>query len=375
VSSLPRRDVVHPDGRWFHLYGDVDADTVTALEHADRETGYDPSHLQSRFDRLTGSWVLVSPSRNVRPSAAVSGAGAPACPLCPGGPELPGPYELAVFDNRFPSLSPEAPEVSGELVAPSRGRCLVVVYTSEHVANVAELTPQQLVDVVTVWRDRTSALWEAGHRYVMAFENHGNEVGATLPHLHGQIYAIDHEPPAIGVKRRAHEAHRSEHGTCLGCTLVADDVDADRVIHENDHFVAASPFASRWPLEVHVRAKRHGVRRLGDLSDAALTDLASALDAVISRYDGLWGFELPYLMCVQEAPDGVDDWHLHVEMLPPHRNQTRLKVRASVETALGVFINDTLPEANAEALAAVPVTLRDFSLTTVRSIAAVGVHA
>ena len=104
---------------------------------------------------------------------------------------------------------------------------------------------------------------------------------------------------------------------------------------------------------MHVRVKRHGLRRLGDLSDAALTDLASALDAVIGRYDGLWGFELPYLMCVQEAPDGIDDWHLHVEMLPPHRNQTRLKVRASVETALGVFINDTLPEANAEALAAV----------------------
>jgi UDPglucose--hexose-1-phosphate uridylyltransferase len=370
--SLARRDVVHPDGRRFHLYGEIDAGTVTALETADPDTGYDPSYLHSRFDRLTRSWVLVSPSRNVRPSATVSGGSAPVCPLCPGGPELPGPYELAVFDNRFPSLSPDAPAVAGDLVERSSGRCLVVVYTSAHVANVAELTPQQLVDVVTVWRDRTAALWEAGHRYVMAFENHGNAVGATLPHLHGQIYAIDHEPPFVGVKRRAHDEHRREHGSCLGCTIVADDVDARRVIHESEHFVAAAPFAARWPLEVHVRAKRHGMRRLTDLTDAALTDLARGLDAVISRYDALWGFELPYLLCVQEAPDGVDDWHLHVELLPPHRNPTRLKVRASVETELGVFINDTLPEANAEALAAVPVTPRDFSRTTVRAVALAG---
>ncbi len=111
TSVLARHDVVHPDGRLFHLYGRVDPATVTGVARQSAASAPDPSHLHRRFDRLTGSWVLVSPARNVRPSTTVTGGAAPACPLCPGGPELPGAFELAVFDNRFPSLSPDAPDV------------------------------------------------------------------------------------------------------------------------------------------------------------------------------------------------------------------------------------------------------------------------
>ena len=94
--------------------------------------GYDPSLLHRRYDRLTDAWVLVSPARNVRPSTTTTGEGAPPCPLCPGGPELPGPFGLAVFENRYPSMSPHAPDPVGvdtDLVRSSLGRCLVVVYT------------------------------------------------------------------------------------------------------------------------------------------------------------------------------------------------------------------------------------------------------
>ena len=117
-----------------------------------------------------------------------------------------------------------------------------------------------------------------------------------------------------------------------------------------------------------MRARRHGVGRLGDLDDDAALELARLLAAVLDRFDGLWGFDLPYMLCVQEAPaaDGltgaaVPDWHLHVELLPPHRNPDRLKVRASVETTLGVFINDTLPEHTAAALRASSAATRDWT--------------
>ena len=367
---MRRRDVHHPDGRTFTLYGDVADSTVAAIESHPADTGHDPSNLHRRFDRLTGSWVLVSPTRNVRPSTTTSGDAAPVCPLCPGGPELPGPYELAVFDNRFPSLSPLAPDAAGSagLTGPSLGRCLVVVYTQDHIADLAELTPQQFANVIAVWRDRSRELWAEGWELVMAFENHGSDVGATLPHLHGQIYAFDHLPPVTRQKLASHEHHRAEHGECLGCRLLDDDTGSDRVIHDNDHFLAAIPYAARWPLEVHVRAKQHGTGRLGDLTDEAALDLVRALNDVVARYDALWGFELPYLMCVQEAPAGTDDWHLHVELLPPHRNPQRLKVRASVETALGVFINDTLPEAFAAELRAIDVPARDWHGVTVPTI-------
>ena len=109
----------------------------------------------------------------------------------------------------------------------------------------------------------------------MAFENHGSDVGATLPHLHGQLYAYGHLPPVTATKLASHERPpRGPTATCLGCRLIAEDLDSERVIHANEHFVAAVPFASRWPLEVHVRARHHGVGRLGDLDDDAALDLA-----------------------------------------------------------------------------------------------------
>ncbi len=359
----------------FHLYGRVDPVTVTGiLQQADTHE-HDEGHLQRRFDRLTGAWVLISPARNVRPSTTLTGGAAPACPLCPGGPELPGAFDLAVFDNRFPSMSPNAPDVHDESgsSAASRGRCLVVVYTDEHLENLGALSLQQFANVIAVWRDQTAALWADGYDYVMAFENHGSDVGATLPHLHGQVYALDHLPPVTASKLASHARHREMYDECVGCRLVIDDLASERVIHENDHFIAAVPYASRWPLEIQVRAKEHGIGRLSDLTDAAALDLVIALSSSVRRYDHLWDFELPYMMCVQEAPPprcgpGTDDWHLHVELLPPHRNAGRLKVRASVETALGVFINDTIPEQIAAALRLADLAVVDWAGVTVPAI-------
>ena len=79
----------------------------------------------------------------------------------------------------------------------------------------------------------------------------------------------------------------------------------------------------------------------------------------MERYNGLFGFELPYMMVVQEAPRGADDWHVAVELFPPHRSKRLTKVRASVETSTLLFINDTLPEESAARLQGVPVIPRE----------------
>jgi UDPglucose--hexose-1-phosphate uridylyltransferase len=134
---------------------------------------------------------------------------------------------------------------------------------------------------------------------------------------------------------------------------------SERIVRADPHWAVGVPFAPRWPFEVHVRAVRHGARRLGDLTAEEARALAGALHDVVERYNGLFGFELPYMLVVLEAPRGADDWHLAIELYPPHRSERLTKVRASVETATLMFINDTLPEENAALLRAILVVARE----------------
>ncbi|MGI9051452.1 MAG: galactose-1-phosphate uridylyltransferase [Ilumatobacteraceae bacterium] len=354
AGTLARHDLRHPDGRDFHVYGTRSGDLGS------QPPALDIGDIHVRHDALTDTWVVVSPSRNTRPGGEVTTRrDDTGCPLCPGGAELPFEYEAAVFDNRFPALSPLAPPAHQPGAARALGRCQVVVYTSEHAGSLATLAPGRIATVVALWRDQCAARWADGYGYVMAFENHGAEVGATLAHPHGQLYALSFVPPVIVAKVAAHVTHRRQVGRCLGCDLAdghdgAGGADA-RTIVANESFAVEVPFAARWPFEVHVRARRHGCRRLADLTDGEALDLARAVRDVTARYDGVFGRDLPYLPCVQEAPEGAADWHLHVELLPPHRDADRLKVRASVETALGVFLNDSRPEESAARLRAVAV--------------------
>jgi UDPglucose--hexose-1-phosphate uridylyltransferase len=373
-SPLPlqRTDFRLADGRAIRIYGDVRGAPPADMAQSR------PTDLHLRRDELTATWIAISPARNIRPHRSATTAaplepsaprvvpGSPAavngCPLCPGGPELPFSYEAAVFDNRFPSLVPEPPRVpdpADPRFAPALGRCEVVMFTERHEGNFATLTPAETARVVAVWRDRTSELWQdPRNAFVMPFENRGAEIGATLSHPHGQLYAFDHLPPMIERRVATLQDGRARTGRCLTCAVVASELTSRRVVQRDAHWVIGVPFAARWPYEVHVRAIRHGARRLADLTPGEATALAGALHGVVERYNGLFGFELPYMMVVHEAPRRADDWHLAVELYPPHRSRELLKFRASVETATQLFINDTLPESSAEELADVPVAPR-----------------
>lgn len=365
-EPLSRTTFVQPDGRRIHVYGEVRGSPPADAPRSE------PTALHLRRDELSASWVAVSPARNVRPhSSAPTGRGtvpgSPAerfgCPLCPGGPELAFSYEAAVFGNRFPSFTlepPPVPDPTDPRFAPSLGACEVVMFTERHEGNFATLTPEERARVVAVWRDRTAELW-ANERlaYVLPFENRGGEIGATLSHPHGQIYAFGHVPPWIERRAAALAEGRARTGDCVSCAVVEDELASSRIIHADPHWAVGVPFAPRWPYEVHVRAIRHGARRLTDMTTEESRSLAGALHAVVERYNGLFGFELPYMMVVHEAPRGTDDWHVAVELYPPHRSERLTKIRASVETSTLLFINDTPPEENAARLQAVRVTPRE----------------
>ena len=357
MTALLRHELRDGTGRRLFVYGPLQGALPDSGENGA------PTGLHKRFDPFTRTWVAVSASRNTRPNDARPDDPPRECPLCPGGPEVPFPYESAVFENRFPALTGDPPPVeSRPLAAPAMGRCEVVLYTDEHEGSLATLSDDAVGRVLAMWRDRSRELWDdPRHAFVLIFENRGVAAGATLSHPHGQIYAFDHVPPVQREKAAALEEHRGRTGGCLACDARdADDSDDERRIAANDSFVVSVPYAARWPYEVHVRARRHGLRRLADLTPAEELDLGLALRDVVYRYDRLFADPLAYMMVAQEAPAGSDDWHLHFEFSPPNRSASQLKVRASVETATGFFINDTLPEASARALARIDVP--DLSL-------------
>ena len=364
MRTLTRHELFHADGRRLLVYGPLRG----SLD--DVPGGEAPQAIHKRLDVFTGAWVGIAPARNARPLDTAAET-AEACPFCPGGAEVPFPYEAAVFDNRFPSFrpAPPAPPALDGPTGPALGRCEVVLYTHRHEASFGGLSPSELGRVLAVWVDRARELWsDPAHAYVCVFENRGAEVGATISHPHGQVYALDHLPPIPAAKAAAHRTYRERTGGCLSCEATLADTGSDRVVLANESFVVVVPFAARWPFEVAVRARRHGLGRLADLAPAEQRDLALALRDVVRRYDALFDFPLPYMMVAQEAPAGEPDWHLAFELYPPHRAPEVTKIRASVETGLGLFLNDVAPEDAARRLSVLAVPAEPIELETLFTV-------
>lgn len=317
---------------------------------------------QLRWDPTLGEWVAYATHRQGRtflPPAEY-------CPLCPTRPggfptEVPREsYEIAVFENRFPSFSPrpgEPSEPGGDLTptAPGRGVCEVVLYSDEHDATLAGMSERRVRELVEVWADRYAELGSLDYvDYVFVFENKGEAIGVTLHHPHGQIYALPFVPPRPKKELEAARAHREETGRCLHCDLLAGELsDGRRVVAEGEHFCAFVPFWAHYPYEVHLYSRRCAPSIAG-LSAGERRDLARVLKRVLVGYDELFGFSLPYVMVMHQAPtDGEDHEgvaHFHVEFYPPNRTAEKLKYLAGSEQGAGAFIVDALPEDTAAEL-------------------------
>ncbi|HUR73867.1 MAG TPA: galactose-1-phosphate uridylyltransferase [Sporichthya sp.] len=320
---------------------------------------------ERRWDPISGEWRTFATHRQDRtflPPAEF-------CPLCPTRPgaavptEIPaGGYQLAVFDNRFPALSaqPPPPSVAASWlypVTPALGAAEVVLYTDRHELTFAQLAPERVRRLIDVWAHRYAVLGARPDiEYVLVFENKGAAIGVTLDHPHGQIYGFPDVPPRLLRELQTAAQHRSRHGTCVFCDVVAHEVaDGVRVVAGNDHFLAYVPFAARFPYEVHISALRHATSLL-DLSDPERDALAALLLEVTGGYDALFDFSLPYVMAMHQSPTDDGTWlpvsHFYVEFTPLHRTADKLKYLAGVELAAGAFLNDTVPEASAAALRA-----------------------
>lgn len=274
-----------------------------------------------RIDPHLGTVVHVVGTRQKRPNLPSTG-----CPFCVGGREAPDPYDVRWFPNRWPAMEGD--------------RCEVVLYTPEHAASFWSLGLEGACKVVDLWADRTAAL---GCRddvdYVLAFENRGPEVGATIAHPHGQIYAYDHVP--------ARQSRR------LAAGWKPDASPGDRLVVERDGWSAWIPYAPTFPVAIEIAPDEH-LTDLPSMTGAHRAGFAGILIDVLARLDRLYDTAVPYMMWLNQrptvAPGRFDDAWFNVEIVSPWRSNGVQRFIAAAEVASEEFFNPVIPEDLAERL-------------------------
>jgi UDPglucose--hexose-1-phosphate uridylyltransferase len=323
-----------------------------------------------RFNPLRNEWVIVSPRRNERPwQGQVEAAPAetpprhdPSCYLCPGneragGMRNPQYTSTFAFDNDFPALAPDTPSSataeSGLLVAQSeRGICRVVCFSPRHDLTPARMTAAELRAVVNLWIDEYSTLaaipWV---QYAVVFENRGPMMGASNPHPHGQIWATETIPNEPAREQDAFARHRSHHGQCLLCDYAQLETNlAERIVCENDAFLAVVPFWAVWPFETLLISRRH-IGSLPDLNEPERDALADVLRRLLTRYDNLFETPFPYSMGFHQQPIRAGgDWHLHAHVYPPLMRSATIRKWIVGFELLGSPQRDLTPEEAASRL-------------------------
>ena len=273
---------------------------------------------ETRIDPVLGTVVHVVDTRQTRPNLPSTG-----CPFCVGGLEAPDPYDVRWFANRWPAMD--------------GGRCEVVLYTPIHDATFPSLGVAGARKVIDLWADRTQQLGARNDvDYVLIFENRGPEVGATIAHPHGQIYAYDHVP--------ARQARR------LAAGWAPDKSPGERLITETKGWRAWVPYAPTFPVAIEI-APIERVPDLPQIDDASRDGLAAILIDVLARLDRLYGQPLPYMMWLNQRPTvastdhaGYDQAWFNIEIVSPWRRAGVQRFIAAAEVASEEFFNPVIPE-------------------------------
>ncbi|RYZ69384.1 MAG: galactose-1-phosphate uridylyltransferase [Proteobacteria bacterium] len=349
-------DLKKPDGRKLFLYSN--RPIPSGIEPTNPEGPGNKAEPHMRWHPLRGEWVTFAshrqgrtflPPKDYSPLAVTKTKDFPT--------EMPqGDYEVAVFENLFPSFrlgATSAPELSVP-TKPAEATCEVVVFSKDADETLGQLSVERIRLILEVIGQRSKALGEEQKiKYVLPFENRGVEMGVTLHHPHGQIYSYPFVPPVPERMMTEMKKHWDQTGNGLYAQMIEDEIkDGRRLIHREKGAVAFVPPCARYPYETWVSPERP-VSYLSDLSLDELDSLARTLKTVILKHDGLWDRPQPYLLVMYQAPyDGEKhpEAHVHFQIYPPYRTKDRLKYLAGTELGAGTYINDSIPEEKAAEL-------------------------
>ncbi len=355
-----KKTLLKPDGRFLYLYSNNLIDEGIKATNPKHEA-FNPKPHQ-RWHPLRREWVIYAshrqnrtflPPKDYSPLAVSKREDFPT--------EIPeGNYEVAVFENLFPSLNlttNQAPKMK-VLTQPSRGVCEVVVFTQNPDTSLGFLARERIELILRVLAERTEELKKIKDiKYVLAFENRGVEMGVTLHHPHGQIYSYSFLPP---VQERFLDSMRmyfEENNSGLMEKIIQDEKqDGRRIIFETEKVLCFVPAFARYPYETWIVPKRK-VGLLHEMTDEEFFDLSLVLKILLLKFDHLWMRPFPYLMTFNQTPvKGEYPYaHFFIQITPPYRSIDRLKYLAGTELGAGIFVNDSLPEEKAQELRNVEV--------------------
>jgi UDPglucose--hexose-1-phosphate uridylyltransferase len=363
MRGIAKRVHVLADGREL-IYFD-DAGTALAPDRAVdlRVLDERPPTAEMRQDPLTGEWIAVAAARQnrvVMPPADLD----PLAPQAPGNPsEIPSDYDVAVFENRSPAFGPglpgpgspeadpaylEGPALSRAV--PAYGRCEVVCFSSAREGAFGSISRSRARTVIEAWADRTETLSALpGIAQVYIFENRGAEIGVTLQHPHGQIYAFPYTPP----RTRQLLAQIDAYGPRLFADILKTEQEGPRILLAGEHWTAFVPFAARWPVEAHLMPNEH-VADFAATSEAQRDELAVLYLRLLRGLDALYDDPTPYIAAWHQAPvqSHRDTARLHMRLMSPRRAGDKLKYQAGSESGMGAWIGDIPAESQAERLRA-----------------------
>ena len=359
MAGITKRVTRLSDGRELIYFDDADTSLPPGRAADARPPEPRPALPALRQDPLTGEWISIAAARQNRaflPPAELD----PLAPSTPGNlTEIPDQYDVAVFENKSPSFGPGVPGPDGPTDAdldtiglgrslPGYGRCEVVCFGPQRTGSWADFSASRARTVVAAWADRTAALSAVpGVRQVYVFENRGREIGVTLHHPHGQIYAY----PYVTPRTKNLLASIASYGPSLMGDILEFEAKSERVLVSGEHFTVFVPFAARWPVEVHMLPHRH-VPDLAATSPGERAEIAVLYPRVLRALDRLYDTPTPYIAAWHQAPVhvGRDEIRLMLQVTSPRRAADKLKYRAGSETGMGAFIGDIAPEAAAARL-------------------------
>ncbi|WP_457642519.1 galactose-1-phosphate uridylyltransferase [Persephonella sp.] len=336
-----------------------------------------------RYNILNDIWVIISKERAKRPHdyplnwEDKKKTGKENCPFEPGKeyltpqevfairdpdtkPDEPG-WRVRIIPNKFPALKPEEQFFrTSEAIHDKMGGYgfhEVIIDTPDHERHINNFSIDELVLMFTAYRERMKQLYEEKNiYYVQIFKNHGKEAGKSLYHSHSQLIALPRIPKRIGTQIKQCRSYHMEKERCLLCDEINFELrEGIRVVHDNDHFIVYSPFASAFPFELRVVPKEH----LDDftmVTDNMIYYLSKAVQIAVKKLDKLLK-NPPFNMMLHTSPPRrnlpydpnyfyeIDKlFHWYIEIFP------RMAIHAGFELGTEFFINPTPPEEAAKYL-------------------------